>query len=40
MLTAKERIWLDAYHDRVRETISPLVDAATRAWLEAATRPL
>src|SRR5579862_6921375 len=40
MLTAKERIWVDAYHDRVRETISPLVDAATRAWLEAATRPL
>ena len=40
MLTAKERIWLDAYHDRVRETISPLVDAATHAWLETATRPL
>jgi Xaa-Pro aminopeptidase len=40
MLTAKERAWVDSYHDRVRETIAPQVDAATRAWLEAATRPL
>jgi Xaa-Pro aminopeptidase len=40
MLTAKERTWVDRYHDRVRETISPQVDAATRGWLEAATRPL
>ena len=35
-----ERAWLDAYHARVAETIGPLVDADTRAWLEAATRPL
>ncbi len=40
MLTADEREWLDAYHARVRETISPLVDVATRAWLMAATVPL
>ena len=40
MLTVGEREWLDAYHARVRETISPLVDLATRAWLMAATVPL
>jgi Xaa-Pro aminopeptidase len=40
MLSEKERHWLDAYHARVRESIGPLVDAATREWLEAATRPL
>jgi Xaa-Pro aminopeptidase len=40
MLTAKERAWVDAYHARVRQEISPLVDAPTKAWLEAATRPL
>ena len=32
--------WLDAYHARVAETLAPLVDADTRAWLDAATRPL
>jgi Xaa-Pro aminopeptidase len=40
MLTAEETAWLDRYHARVMETLSPLVDAATRAWLAAATRPL
>ncbi|MGQ0663343.1 MAG: aminopeptidase P family protein [Pseudomonadota bacterium] len=40
LLGADERAWLDAYHERVRETISPLVDAATAGWLAAATRPL
>jgi Xaa-Pro aminopeptidase len=40
MLTAEETQWLDRYHARVKETLSPLVDAATRAWLAAATRPL
>jgi Xaa-Pro aminopeptidase len=40
MLTAKQRAWIDAYHARVHETIAPLVDSDTRAWLEAATRPL
>ncbi len=38
MLTADERDWLNAYHARVRETVGPLVDGETRAWLEAATR--
>jgi Xaa-Pro aminopeptidase len=40
MLTAKERHWLDSYHSRVNEDIAPLVDAETRKWLEAATRPV
>ena len=40
MLTAKERAWLDSYHARVHEMLGPLVDADTRRWLEAATRPL
>ena len=40
MLTEKERHWLDSYHQRVREMLSPLLDADTRAWLDAATRPL
>jgi Xaa-Pro aminopeptidase len=39
-LTEAERAWLNAYHRRVRETIAPQVDDATRAWLEEATRPL
>jgi Xaa-Pro aminopeptidase len=37
MLTAKERHWLDSYHERVREVLSPLLDAQTRGWLAAAT---
>ena len=40
MLTADETAWLDRYHARVAEALSPLVDAETRAWLEAATRPI
>jgi Xaa-Pro aminopeptidase len=40
MLSAGELAWLDAYQARVRETLAPTVDAATRAWLIAATAPL
>ena len=40
LLTAKERNWIDSYHAHVREVLSPLLDAATRAWLDAAARPL
>jgi Xaa-Pro aminopeptidase len=40
LLDVDERAWLDAYHGRVRETLSPLVDETTRAWLAAATRPI
>ena len=38
LLSAEEVAWLDAYHARVRETVAPLVDEATAAWLEEATR--
>ncbi len=40
MLSASERGWIDRYHARVRDTLSPLVDDDTRAWLAAATEPL
>jgi len=40
LLTADEVAWLNAYHRRVRETLHPLVDAATQAWLADATRPI
>jgi Xaa-Pro aminopeptidase len=40
MLTPDETDWLDGYHARVAQTLSPLVDDETRAWLAAATRPL
>jgi Xaa-Pro aminopeptidase len=40
LLTARERDWLDGYHARVREALTPLVDAATAAWLARATRPI
>jgi Xaa-Pro aminopeptidase len=40
MLGKKERHWLDSYHQRVRATLSPLVDLETRKWLSDATRSL
>jgi Xaa-Pro aminopeptidase len=40
LLTAAETEWLDRYHARVAQTLSPLLDDATRAWLAAAARPL
>jgi Xaa-Pro aminopeptidase len=40
MLTKEEAAWLDAYHERVREALAPLLDTSTRAWLIAATAPL
>src|SRR5262249_778180 len=40
MLTPDEAAWLDAYHARVAQTLAPLLDDGTRAWLAAATRPL
>jgi Xaa-Pro aminopeptidase len=39
LLSNDETAWLDAYHARVRETISPLVDSQTAGWLAAATAP-
>ena len=42
MLTADERAWLDAYHTRVADILTPLLtdDADALAWLRAATAPL
>ena len=40
LLTAEEKDWLNAYHARVRETLSPLVEGETKAWLEEATRAI
>ena len=40
LLDGAEAAWIDAYHDRVRYELTPLVDKETAAWLEAATRPL
>jgi len=40
LLTQAELAWLNAYHAEVREKIGPLLDDATRAWLEAATRAI
>ena len=40
LVSGAERAWLDAYHARVREALTPLVDADTARWLETATRPL
>jgi Xaa-Pro aminopeptidase len=40
MLSPAERDWLDAYHARVRDSLAPLVDEETRAWLAQATAKL
>jgi Xaa-Pro aminopeptidase len=32
--------WLNAYHTRVSDEIRPLVDEATKVWLDAATAPI
>ncbi len=40
LLDEAEIAWLDAYHARVREVLTSLVDAATARWLAAATQPL
>jgi len=38
LLTPPEIEWLNAYHETVRETLTPLVDADTAAWLSEAAR--
>jgi Xaa-Pro aminopeptidase len=40
LLTPGERAFVDAYHARVLETVGPLVDPETRAWLAEACAPL
>jgi Xaa-Pro aminopeptidase len=39
-ISKREHDWVDAYHAQVRETIRPLVDEATKVWLDNATAPL
>lgn len=40
LLDAAERRWLDDYHARVREELSPALGPEEQAWLAAATAPL
>ncbi len=40
LLTAEEITWLDTYHARVRERLTPHLDPDTARWLEQATRPV
>ncbi|MDP5209445.1 aminopeptidase P family protein [Microbulbifer sp. 2205BS26-8] len=40
LLATRERDWLNRYHQRVRQVITPLVDQHTANWLRAATEPL
>jgi Xaa-Pro aminopeptidase len=40
LLDDEEIAWLDAYHARVRETLTPLVDPDTARWLAEATQPI
>ena len=40
LLTAEERAWLDAYHARVREVVTPLVPEEVGVWLAKATEPI
>jgi Xaa-Pro aminopeptidase len=40
LLDADERAWLNTYHARVAEALTPLVQPDTARWLKAACRPL
>jgi Xaa-Pro aminopeptidase len=40
LMTEAEIAWLDGYHERVRESLTPIVDADTATWLKDVTRPL
>jgi len=40
LLTGAEIDWLNAYHRRVRETLTPELDEETAAWLAEATKPI
>ena len=40
LLTREELQWLDAYHARVLQELSPLVEAGVRPWLASACAPL
>ncbi|MDE6390035.1 MAG: M24 family metallopeptidase, partial [Duncaniella sp.] len=40
IMTKEEIGWVDSYHARVRELLSPALNSEERLWLEAATKPL
>ena len=40
ILTPEEIAWIDSYHARVRETLTPQLDAETARWLAGETAPL
>ena len=40
LLAPDERDWIDAYQQRVRETLTPYLDAETTVWLAQATRKI
>jgi Xaa-Pro aminopeptidase len=40
MLDPAETEWLNSYHRRVTETLSPMLDTGTRAWLKNAARAI
>ncbi len=40
LLTPDEADWLNAYHDDVRQSLTPLLDDKTARWLAEATRPV
>jgi Xaa-Pro aminopeptidase len=40
LMRPEEVAWVDDYHARVREVLTPELDAETAAWLARATRPL
>ncbi|WP_395277835.1 aminopeptidase P family protein [Enterobacter bugandensis] len=40
LLSEQEKQWLDAYHQQVREALTPRVNSEARSWLEEATAPV
>lgn len=40
LMREDERAWLNAYHETVRSRVSPLVEGAAKAWLEARTQSI
>jgi Xaa-Pro aminopeptidase len=40
LLDDNETAWIDGYHKRVRDTLTPLVDAETARWLAEVTAPI
>ena len=40
LLSDKEIAWLNCYHNKVRENLTPFLDGSTAAWLQEATAPI